>query len=104
MKKIYGLSVLGLLLFACNVEKTKSLEAIMESNDLQKIRIKRVEIVAKQQEISEKLKQLDAKIAILDTTKNVPLVTTFIVKKEVFKHYLELQGNVSTKNNLVLFP
>lgn len=104
MKNIYGLSVLGLLLFACNVEKTKSLEAIMESNDLQKIRIKRVEIVAKQQEISEKLKQLDAKIAILDTTKNVPLVTTFIVKKEVFKHYLELQGNVSTKNNLVLFP
>ena len=34
----------------------------------------------------------------------MPLITTFTAKQEVFNHYLELQGSVNTKNNLVIFP
>jgi RND family efflux transporter MFP subunit len=104
MKHIISLIFIALLFTACGEEKSKSIEAVIETGNLDDIRKKRGEIVAKQQEIAEQLKQLDAKIAVLDTTKKVPLITTFTAKQDVFNHYLELQGNVSTKNNLVVFP
>lgn len=104
MKYIFSLLLISVLITSCSNKKSKSVEAIIETENLEEIRKKRSEVVAKQQEIVEQLKQLDAKIAVLDTTKRVPLITTFTVKQEVFNHFLELQGNVSTKNNLVLFP
>ena len=104
MKHIFSLLLISLLITSCGGEKSKSVEAVIETDNLEEIRKKRGEIVAQQQEIAEQLKQLDAKIAVLDTTKKVPLITTFTAKQEVFNHFLELQGNVSTKNNLVIFP
>ncbi|ARV10774.1 efflux transporter periplasmic adaptor subunit [Winogradskyella sp. PC-19] len=104
MKNILKLTLVSLLIFACDGEKKKTVESVIESNNLEDIRKKRDEIVAQQQEITGKLSLLDEKISSLDTTKNVPLVTSFKAQKEVFIHYVELQGSVSTKNNLVLFP
>ena len=31
-------------------------------------------------------------------------MTTFHIKESVFTHYVELQGSVSTKQNLVIYP
>lgn len=104
MKHIFKTALLSILFLACGDGKKQSVEAIIETNDLEKIRAKRGEIVNQQQDIALKLEQLDKKIASLDSTKNVPLVTSFKVKNEVFNHYVELQGSVSTKNNLVIFP
>ncbi|MDO6596472.1 efflux RND transporter periplasmic adaptor subunit [Oceanihabitans sp. 2_MG-2023] len=105
MKNIYPIILAAFLLASCGGEKKKNtIEKVLESNNLETIRIKRGEIVAQQQEIAEQLKQLDSKIAKLDTTKKVPLITTFKAKQTVFNHFLELQGSVSTKNNLLIFP
>ncbi|MGB1307821.1 MAG: efflux RND transporter periplasmic adaptor subunit [Oceanihabitans sp.] len=105
MKHIFSIILATILLTGCSSEKKKnSLEKVLESNNLETIRIKRGEVVAQQQEIASQLKQLDAKIAVLDTTKKIPLITTFKAEQSVFNHYLELQGNVSTKKNLVIFP
>lgn len=104
MKHIVSLIILALILTSCSGEGKMSVEAVLESNNLEQIRQKRGEIVAQQQDIAEKLKQLDERIASLDSTKKVPLITTLMAKQEVFNHYLELQGSVSTKKNLVVFP
>ncbi|SFZ90646.1 RND family efflux transporter, MFP subunit [Flaviramulus basaltis] len=104
MKYIYIILVTTLLLTSCGGDKKQTVEAVIATENLEKIRAKRSEVVAKQQEIAEQLKQLDHKISVLDTTKKVPLITTFTAKHEVFNHYLELQGNVSTKNVLVIYP
>ena len=104
MKHIISIVSITLLLTACGQNKTQTVADVIATDNLQTIRLKRNEIVAQQQEITEKLKQLDAKIAVLDTLKKVPLITTFKVKQKIFTHFLELQGNVSTKNNLVIFP
>jgi len=104
MKHIISIVSITLLLTACGQNKTQTVADVIATDNLQTIRLKRNEIVAQQQEITEKLKQLDAKIAVLDTQKKVPLITTFKVKQKIFTHFLELQGNVSTKNNLVIFP
>ena len=104
MKNIFSLLIITLLFSACGSDKKQTVESLIETNNLEDIRKKRGEIVTQQQEIAAQLKQLDDKIAELDTTKTAPLVTTFKAKQEVFNHYVELQGSVSTKNNLVIFP
>ena len=104
MKHIFTLIIASLIITSCGNDKKQSIDTIIETGTLEQIRLKRSEVVAQQQEIAEQLKQLDEKIAVLDTTKKVPLITTLTAKQDVFNHYIELQGNVSTKNNLVLFP
>ena len=104
MKHIFALICISILITSCGGEKQQSIEKVIATENLEKIRLKRSEVVTKQQEIAEQLKQLDAKIAVLDTTKKIPLITTFKAEQRVFNHYLELQGNVSTKSNLVIYP
>ncbi len=104
MKTIYTLLFLTIILTSCSEGKNKSVESIIESNDLVEIRNKKSEIVSEQKIIASQLKQLDEAIAKLDIIKKIPLVTTFKVNDTVFTHYLELQGSVSTKNLLVIYP
>lgn len=104
MKTIYTLLFLTIILASCSEGKKKSIESIIESNDLVEIRNKKSEIVSEQKIIASQLKQLDEAIAKLNVVKKVPLVTTFKVHDTVFAHYLELQGSVNTKNLLVIYP
>ena len=104
MKKIYSLIIVTLLLVSCGGEKKNSMENVLSSNDLNKLREKRAEIVNEQQEAHDKLMLLDEAIAKLDTTKKVPLITTFKAKEDLFEHYFEVQGNVTTKDLLVITP
>ncbi|MFD2563953.1 efflux RND transporter periplasmic adaptor subunit [Aquimarina rubra] len=104
MKKILIILSAFLLMISCGQEGGKSIEKVIEKGDLTAIRAKRSEIVAEQQAVADKLKQLDEAIASLDTIKKLPLVTTITAKDTLFTHYLELQGSVETKKNIVLYP
>jgi len=83
MKNIYTLLFLTIILTSCGEGKKKSVESIIETNDLVKIRNKKTEIVSEQKIIASQLKQLDEAIAKLDIVKKVPLVTTFKVNDTV---------------------
>ncbi len=104
MKKIISIVTLALFIASCGNTKKQSIEDLTASGDLESIRVKRTEIVAQQQEIAEQLKQLDEKIAELDPTQKIPLITTFKASEQIFNHYLELQGNVQTKQNVLVYP
>ncbi|WP_299894727.1 efflux RND transporter periplasmic adaptor subunit [uncultured Aquimarina sp.] len=104
MKKILIIFSVSLLIASCGQKDGTSIEKVIEDGDLTAIRAKRSEIVTEQQEIANKLKQLDEAIASLDSIKKLPLVTTITAKDTLFNHYLELQGSVETKKNIVLYP
>lgn len=104
MKYIYIIFLISMLLFSCNNESEKTVESIIETNDLKEIRNKKSEIVLEQHKIIEKLKLLNEAIARLDIAKKIPLITTFKVNDTVFDHFLEIQGSVTTKDLLVLYP
>ncbi|WP_289043373.1 efflux RND transporter periplasmic adaptor subunit [uncultured Olleya sp.] len=104
MKHIITFSFLAVLLASCGSDKKNSVEKILEKNNLEDIRTKRAELVSNQEEINTKIKLLDERIKTLDTTQNIPLITTIKAKEEVFDHVLELQGNVTTKNLLTITP
>lgn len=105
MKKTYILIISALTLISCGGDKNKnSMDNVLSSNNLELLRQKRTEVVAEQTAAAEKLKQLDEAISKIDTVKKVPLITTFKAKQETFNHYFEVQGNVTTKDLLVITP
>ncbi len=105
MKNYISLIVITILLFtSCGDTKEQTVEEVIATENLEIIRQKRATIVTQQQEINGKIQLLDDKISQLDVSKKIPLITTFTVKNEVFNHFLELQGNVQTKKNLVIYP
>jgi len=104
MKKIFSLLIVVLLLASCENKKNQSVEDLLNTNDLKQIRKKKSELDSEQQEIAFQIKQLETKIKELDPQEKVSLITTLIVKEEVFKHFVELQGNVNTKQNLIIYP
>ncbi|MEO9076830.1 MAG: efflux RND transporter periplasmic adaptor subunit [Gelidibacter sp.] len=104
MKHILIIIILSILFTSCGEGKKNTVENALKSNNLETIRKKRAQLVDEQQVIHDKIKMLDEKISVLDTTKNVPLITTFKAQSEEFNHVLELQGNVTTKSLMVLTP
>ena len=105
MKNIFLLPlILALILVSCGNNTSGSTEEIIASGNLEAIREKKAEMVAMQNQIKDQITLLDEAMERLDTDRKVPLVTTFTVEEQLFDHYLELQGNVTTKDLLVLYP
>lgn len=104
MKYIYLTVLSAIILTSCGGDKKQSVEDIIASKDLELIRQKKTELDAQVQEISGKLKLLEQEIKVLDPQEKIPLITTFDAKETVFNHFVELQGSVSTKQNVVIYP
>jgi membrane fusion protein (multidrug efflux system) len=104
MKKIYPILVLSLLLVACGGSENNSVSQTIASGNLEAIRSMKTNLTSQLNGIETDLAALEAAIASLDTNENLPLVTTFEVQPQVFNHYLDLQGNVKTRENVLLYP
>jgi RND family efflux transporter MFP subunit len=105
MKKILFISLMGLIITSCGGDaKTASVDKAIESKDITKIKTTRAEIQKQYDAIGAELAKLDAALAELDTIKKVALVSTAVVKDTVFTHYIDIQGNVDTRQNLIIYP
>ena len=104
MKNILPLFILTLILASCGSGEKQSVDNVIESQNIESIRAKKAELVSEQNLIKQDIKKLDIAISELDAGKKIPLITTFKLKEAEFKHYLELQGNVTTKNLLMIYP
>jgi len=104
MKNILALFILTLFLASCGSGDKKSVDAVIESQNLESIRAKKSELVTEQNLIKQDIKKLDIVISELDVGTKTPLITTFKLEISNFKHFLELQGNVTTKNLLTIYP
>ena len=104
MKNIYLLFLLALILTACSNKKEPSLEEILATNNVDQITSEKIRIDTELQELTADLNKLNRKLNSLNKDKNTPLITTFKVQEQVFTHYIELQGNVQTKQNVLVYP
>ena len=93
-----------LLLVSCGNSENKSVNEVIESNDLAEIKSKKLELSERQMELNTQIDLLDAAINKLDPSRNIPLVTTQLVKDTLFRHFTEVQGDVATKENILIYP
>jgi len=104
MKNIFSLLLITVLITSCGGDKNESIESVVASDNAEAIQKKKDELVNEQQALAVQIKQLDDKLKQINPDRNIPLITTIEAKAKEFKHYLELQGSVETKQNIVLTP
>jgi len=104
MKNTYLLILITVFLNSCSNKKQLSLEEVLVTNDLELLKSRKSEIDAKLEELSLDLDQLNNKLSILNKDRNTPLITTITTSEQKFNHFIELQGNVKTKQNVLVYP
>lgn len=101
--RMYILTV-TILVAACGGGGEPSVTDLVAQGDLETLRAKKTEISEQQRAIERDLKVLDSVIALKSGEEKLPLVTTLTAKAEKFDHFLELQGDVKTKQNVLIYP
>lgn len=81
-----------------------SVESLIAEGNLEAIRAKKNEISEQQKALESKIQKLDSAISTFTGNEKLDLVTTITAETQLFDHFLELQGNVSTKQNVLIYP
>ena len=98
MKKIAVLTILSFVLFACgNKENNQSIESLIETKNIKALNEKKTALQAE-------IAKIEAGLATLDVKKEEALVTVVTIKDTIFNHYLDIQGSVDTKENILIQP
>lgn len=103
MKNIYLLGI-AIILISCGEKKTVSIEYIISTGTLKELTAKKKEITIHLESVTKNLEAINSAISEKDTVQKFPLITTITAKEVVFKHYLEIQGSVKTKQNILIYP
>ena len=101
MKNIF---ILFLIVSLMSCENNSTLDSILESNDVEQIKLKRKEIAASQQDFFNKLQIIDAKLEELNTNPQLPIVEVLEVNPIIFEHYIQVQGSVKSDELINIFP
>ncbi len=98
MKKIILITVLSISLFSCGKkEDNTNIEALIDAKNVAALQ-------AKKSLIQADLAKIEEALATLDVKKDEALVSVLTIKDTVFSHYLEVQGSVDTKENILVQP
>lgn len=98
MKKIIALTTLSIAFLACSKKNDNAtIEQLISTKNVAALQAKKANLQAD-------LSIIDEALAKLDVKKDEALVTTLTLKDTIFNHYLEVQGNVNTKENIVVQP
>ena len=104
MKKILYTTIALIALMACGTKQQQSVEDLIAEGNIEAIRAKKSEISEQQKALEDEATKLDSAIAQLGGEEKLPLVTTITAEPQNFVHYLELQGDVKTKQNVLIYP
>ena len=101
MKKIF---ILFLIISITSCDNSSTLQSILDSNDVDKIKLKRKEIAESQQDFFNKLLVIDNKLDKLNTNPQLPIVEVLAVNPVIFEHYVQVQGSVKSDELINIFP
>ncbi len=96
MKKIIILIIAST--FAVSCEKETKTTTVSELNT------QKANLISQIDSLSKQLKLVETQLSKLDTTQKLHAVTLLPVKKEVFKHFIEIQGVVQADKNIEIRP
>lgn len=98
MKKLLYLSALSVVLLSCsNGKKTETVDELISAKNVKALQQKKAALQADVTKIDEALVTLNVKT-------EEALVSIATVKDTLFNHYLDVQGSVDTKENILVQP
>lgn len=97
MKKLITLLSVTIFIVACGSDA--------ETNaDIATLQHKKDSLKSVYTEVANQIAQIDEQLKSLDTTIQLPLVTTKKVTIKPFSHFVEIQGTVETGGNALVYP
>lgn len=93
MKNIVVILSFLVMIFSC--EKKDNLENLKKNRD---------ELTKQVNQLNKELKEINLEIEKLEPTKKVTQVSTKTLALEKFEHFVELQANVETDQNVMIYP
>ena len=98
MRKIFLVSVLSIAIYSCGTkENSQSIDSLIDSKNVKAL-------VEKKSALQAEITKIEEALATLDTKKEEALVSVMTLKDTLFNHYLDIQGNVNTKENIIVQP
>jgi membrane fusion protein (multidrug efflux system) len=98
MKQILYITAITLFLVSCsNTNKTENIDDLIKSKNIKSLQEKKAILQAD-------ITKIEDALATLDVKKEEALVAVMTLKDTLFNHYLEVQGNVDTKENILVQP
>jgi RND family efflux transporter MFP subunit len=98
MRKILYLSAFSLFVWSCSkAEKNDSIDALINAKNVKALNERKTTLQAD-------IAKIETALATLDVKKDEALVSIATVKDTIFNHYLDIQGNVDTKENILVQP
>ena len=98
MRKILLITIASLTILSCSKkEDGKSIDELIEAKNATALQTKKAALQAD-------LAKIEDALASLNVKKDEALVAVTAVKDTVFNHYLDIQGNVDTKENILVQP
>ena len=101
MKKTLFLLILLATLVSCGGD-TKSVDAIISSDNMEAVKTKRAELNKQQRDLKADIDKLNEYIDTHEKKERPALITAEVINDTIFKHFVEVQGNVHTDQNVVL--
>lgn len=105
MKNTIAIVSLLFLLFSCT-ETTKEVETSSDSysSKIEELNAQKSEYTQQINDLSLKLEKVNEALEAMAGSEKRVLVTAFETKTEAFEHTIEVQANIKTRQNVLLYP
>jgi len=98
MKKIILITITSIIVLSCGgKDNNTSIETLISTKNIKALQEKKAALQAE-------ITTIEKALASLNVKKEEALVSILTVKDTVFNHYLDIQGNVDTKENILVQP
>lgn len=104
MKKVFFTLILSSFILSCSGNKSESTKDLITSKNLEGLKSQKEKKLKAFNALKNELKQINDAIVDLGPSEKLPLISMLEIKPENFDHYVEIQANVKTRNNVLLYP
>jgi membrane fusion protein (multidrug efflux system) len=104
MKKIIYSLCLTSIFLACSGDQAASTQDLIASKNLKGLKTQKEKKLKSLNALKLELNQINTAISDLDPSEKLALISMFEVKPEIFEHYIDIQANIKTRQNVLLYP
>lgn len=104
MKYLSYISIFAFTLLVSCSEKEKSVDDIIENGSKAELQQKRETLNKEMRHLNSQIKKLDNKLVDFEDSSTYALVEALELKPTDFKHYVKVQGDVTTDQNIMIYP
>jgi len=104
MKKIIYSLCLTSIFLACSGDQAASTQDLIASKNLKGLKTQKEKKLKSLNALKLELNQINTAISDLDPSEKLALISMFEVKPENFEHYIDIQANLKTRQNVLLYP